>query len=272
MGHIIVGYAATDESGFDMLRLLLLLLGLCCLSARGFVVVGRGPRSSMHRCATRMQASEPEPAKAKRVLVVGGTGRVGGSTVRALKALGLEGKQGPPPLAVSVGGRSPENFEKAKARWAALGAKQGLGEGAFEDVGFVQLDHEDPAALVEALRAAKPNLILHTAGPFQRRKAPEVLKAALLLKCPYVDVCDDIDLSQVAKGYHEEARNAGVPMLISTGVWPGISSLMAVDVAEALGGSKETNSIDFQFYTAGSGGAGTTILRSVCGCEKASMG
>lgn len=240
-----------------LLRLLLLLL---CLSTvvRGFVVVGRGPCCSTHchTSITRMQqqasSSSSEPAKAKRVLVVGGTGRVGGSTVRALKALGMgdaNTKQGLPPLAVIVGGRSLDNFDKAKARWAALGAKQGLGEGAFEDVGFVELDHEDPTALVQALRAAKPDLICHTAGPFQQRKSPEVLKAALQLKCPYVDVCDDIDLSQVAKGFDEDARRAGVPMLISTGVWPGISSLMAVDVAEALGGPKETNSIDFQFYT-----------------------
>ncbi len=40
---------------------------------------------------------------------------------------------------------------------------------------------------------------------------------------------------------------------------------MAVDVAEALGGPRETRSIDFQFFTAGSGGAGTTILRCVRG-------
>lgn len=304
-----------------LLTLLLLLLGLCLSSVvRGFVVAPPGPCDRRRAAMPRMQQQQGQPAAAepKRVLVVGGTGRVGGSTVRALKALGLGGdsKRGLqallPPLAVSVGGRSPENFEKAKARWAALGAKQGLDAGAFEDVGFVSLDHEDPTSLVEALRAAKPDLIVHTAGtflpelysfmhgversvmsmtvhtythtyitripgPFQRRKAPEVLKAALQLRTPYVDVCDDIDLSQVAKGYHEEAKRAGVPMLISTGVWPGISSLMAVDVAEALGGPAETDSIDFQFYTAGSGGAGTTILRSgllslYWGALKASMG
>lgn len=45
-----------------------------------------------------------------------------------------------------------------------------------------------------------------------------------------------------------------------SGVWPGVSSLMAVDVVNALGGPKNTKSIDFEFYTAGSGGAGTTIL------------
>ncbi len=30
---------------------------------------------------------------------------------------------------------------------------------------------------------------MFSVGPFQRRKAPEVLKAALALKTPYVDVC-----------------------------------------------------------------------------------
>lgn len=59
--------------------------------------------------------------------------------------------------------------------------------------------------------------MLQYIGPFQRRKEPEVLKAALQLKIPYVDVCDDIELSSVAKGYDLAARRAGVPMLISTG-------------------------------------------------------
>ncbi len=93
------------------------------------------------------------------MLVVGGTGRVGGSTVRALKALGRTAPAGLPPLALSVGGRSPENFELAKARWASLDPSH-----AYGDVGFVGLDHEDPSALQAALAAAKPDLIIHTAG------------------------------------------------------------------------------------------------------------
>jgi hypothetical protein len=198
------------------------------------------PPSPFETTHTHSAASTASTAAAaKRVLVVGGTGRVGGSTVRALKALG---KSSPlsPPLALSVGGRSEENFELAKQRWAALDPSE-----AYGDVGFVSLDHEDPAALVAALAAAKPDLIVHTAGacvgawlggggeggsgreekrgevicfqdgttrvecsstysksrsssfasctawagPFQRRKAPEVLKAALALKTHYLDVC-----------------------------------------------------------------------------------
>lgn len=35
---------------------------------------------------------------------------------------------------------------------------------------------------------------------------------------------------------------------------------MAVEVTRALGGADKTKAIDFDFFTAGSGGAGATIL------------
>lgn len=110
--------------------------------------------------------------------MVGGTGRVGGSTIRALRASSPSslsralGKATTPlpPLALSVGGRSPENFDKAKARWTALDSKKGLGGESvvvddYADVGFCALDHEgDPAAMRAAIAAARPDLIIHTAG------------------------------------------------------------------------------------------------------------
>lgn len=109
------------------------------------------------------------------MLVVGGTGRVGGSTLRALRALG-GGKSTTtpllPPLALSVGGRSLQNFDKAKARWTALDSKWRLDGGEVEDyadVGFFVLDHEgDPEALRAAIAAARPDLIIHTAGAWMR--------------------------------------------------------------------------------------------------------
>ncbi len=202
--------------------------------------------------AFTLRMSTPSAEK-KRILVIGATGRVGGSTVRALRKLPGWG----PNSVISVGGRSEAKFAKAKERWASL--SQTVVE-AFDDVDFVALDHEDRVGLLAVLTNHRFDLIIHTAGPFQRRQAPEVLKAALALKIPYCDVCDDIELSRLAKAYDGQAHTAGVPCLISTGVWPGISSLMAVDVAEALGGPEKTDSIAFEFFTAGSGGAGTTIL------------
>ncbi|TFJ87851.1 hypothetical protein NSK_001198 [Nannochloropsis salina CCMP1776] len=207
--------------------------------------------------AFTMMASPPLPGldhEPKRVLVIGATGRVGGSTVRALRRL-----PGGTKNLISVGGRNAAKFKKAKERWMSLESKKN-GVDTFDDVEFVPMDHEDRIGLLAALASHRPDLIIHTAGPFQRRTAPEVLKAALILKVPYVDVCDDIHLAQLAKGYDGEARKGNVPCLISTGVWPGISSLMAVDVAEAVGGIEATDKIEFEFFTSGSGGAGTTIL------------
>ena len=48
--------------------------------------------------------------------------------------------------------------------------------------------------------------------------------------------------------------------VISTGIWPGVSSLLAKKVVHLAGGVNEVNKVIFSFHTAGSGNAGPTIL------------
>lgn len=40
------------------------------------------------------------------------------------------------------------------------------------------------------------DLVVHTAGPFQRTRNHKVLEAAIAGKVPYVDVCDDLPYSE----------------------------------------------------------------------------
>lgn len=40
------------------------------------------------------------------------------------------------------------------------------------------------------------DLVIHTAGPFQRSKNYNVLEAALATKTAYIDVCDDTPYSE----------------------------------------------------------------------------
>ncbi|KAG0530173.1 hypothetical protein BDA96_05G162500 [Sorghum bicolor] len=47
--------------------------------------------------------------------------------------------------------------------------------------------------LEEALQGV--DLVVHTAGPFQRAEECTVLQAAISTKTPYIDVCDDTDYS-----------------------------------------------------------------------------
>ncbi|CAM9708080.1 unnamed protein product, partial [Ectocarpus fasciculatus] len=199
--------------------------------------------------------------KDARVIVVGGSGRVGGSTVRALRQLAGPG------LELLVGGRSQRNFVKSVERWRTL---PGGGEGYdYSDVKFVELDLGDAASLASALDGC--DLVVHTAGPFQRKTRPEVVPAAVSTPLvPYVDVCDDARLAMVAKALNEKSQEAGVSATISAGIWPGIDQLMAVEACEMLGGASEVESIDFSAYTAGTGNAGTTILSAtfLILCEK----
>ncbi|CAM9618646.1 unnamed protein product [Ectocarpus sp. 12 AP-2014] len=110
--------------------------------------------------------------KGARVIVVGGSGRVGGSTVRALRQLAG------PDLELLVGGRSQRNFVKSVERWRTLpGADEGYD---YSDVKFVELDLGDAASLASALNGC--DLVVHTAGPFQRKTRPEVLEAAIAAK------------------------------------------------------------------------------------------
>jgi saccharopine dehydrogenase-like NADP-dependent oxidoreductase len=92
--------------------------------------------------------------------VLGGTGRVGGSTATALSKLC-------PELKIVVGGR---NREKGEAMVAKLG----------ENSEFSQVDINDAKMLETSLRDV--DLVVHAAGPFQQAPRCTVLEAAIKTK------------------------------------------------------------------------------------------
>ncbi|BBN07033.1 hypothetical protein MPTK1_4g00390 [Marchantia polymorpha subsp. ruderalis] len=190
---------------------------------------------------TTVVKEDGKRSKQARVLVLGGTGRVGGSTARALAATD-------PAVQIVLAGR---NREKGEAL-----AKE-LGEGTQ----FSQFDFEDAETLKSIL--SEVDLVVHAAGPFQRRTNCNVLEAALATKTAYIDVCDDQDFSKRAKGYHQQAIDANVPAMTTTGIYPGVSNIMAAELVrlnqEASSESKPSR-IRYSYYTAGTGGAGPTIL------------
>lgn len=212
-----------------------------------------------------------------KILVLGGYGRVGGSTVRSLSYLFNENGESnnnddKALVQISVGGKSHESFLSSKKRWKNLSLEENKKDNGkikdveFSSINFAEMDYRDEEKLKEVLCTnGKPNydLVVNTAGPFQQLKDPIVLRSCIELGINYMDVCDDIDLSKEAKALHEKAKENKVTCLISTGVWPGLSSLMAKEIIQELqedSSAKKVTDVDFSFYTAGSGGAGTTIL------------
>ena len=177
-----------------------------------------------HR-AVRARASEDANEASERtttttttttkVVVLGGTGRVGSATAAAL----VRGANGG--VEVTLGGRSRERDAEAKARHRGLA-----------NASFVEVDVCDKASVTRAIQGA--DLVINTAGPFQRRKSCAALEAALESGVKYLDVCDDASYGAEAKKLSEKAKAAGVAAITCAGIYPGVSNLMARDIVESM--------------------------------------
>ncbi|XP_031272470.1 uncharacterized protein LOC116130927 isoform X3 [Pistacia vera] len=181
-----------------------------------------------------------EKTRNARVLVLGGTGRVGGSTAVALSKLS-------PQLQIVF---SCRNREKGAAMVDKLGKNSELAE--------VNIDNVD--SLETALRDV--DLLVHAAGPFQQSENCNVLEAAIETKKAYLDVCDDTSYALLAKSLKDRAISANVPAITTGGIYPGVSNAMAAELVRAARDESkgEPERLRFSYYTAGTGGAGPTML------------
>uniref|UniRef100_A0A0A0KEK7 Saccharopine dehydrogenase NADP binding domain-containing protein n=1 Tax=Cucumis sativus TaxID=3659 RepID=A0A0A0KEK7_CUCSA len=82
------------------------------------------------------------------------------------------------------------------------------------------------------------------------------------LQTAYVDVCDDTEYSQKAKSFRNKAIDANIPAITTAGIYPGVSNVMASELVRAVRDESkgEPERLRFYYYTAGTGGAGPTIL------------
>jgi saccharopine dehydrogenase-like NADP-dependent oxidoreductase len=155
---------------------------------------------------------------------------------------------------VVIAGRRPERAQSARESWPAE-----LGSVPFE-----QCDINDPQSLDRVIYGA--DLVVHAAGPFQQTSSCSVLEAAIRNKIGgYVDVCDDAEHTKRAKvDLGASAAEKGVSAVVSCGVYPGLSNVMAAYMCEAEAGSpfpdSKAEKLRFSYFTAGSGGVGATIL------------
>ena len=183
-----------------------------------------------------------------KVLVVGASGRVGGSALRSLLS---RSKTDPTlNLEVTAAGRSIEKWNSYASNYKIP-----------DNVRFESVDIGVTSQELDEI-VAQYDLIIHTAGPFQQLKENILLKTSAKLGKKYIDVLDDVELSRICRGeeYQKLCRSTGASAVISTGIWPGCSSLFAQKIIAEAGGHEEVESVIFSFHTAGSGGAGPTIL------------
>ena len=238
-------------------------------TARGYQCPSRWRMRTWTRTPVAASEVSGAPAgKTERVVIVGGTGRVGGSTARAL--VDQASSRGRSVHVVLAG---LEANEEARALAAELG-RQCAG------CDLVTVDYRDAAALARLVEGA--SCVVHTAGPFQRLENTNVLEAAIAAGASYLDVCDDEAHSRLCRAKSAEAKAKGVRAMTSGGIYPGLSNLMARQLTDLVkggpgaggegsgdgGGEDAADSVRFSYFTAGTGGAGATILASsflLCG-------
>jgi hypothetical protein len=289
--------------------------------------------TSARRGVVAVQAQAAAAEGVKKVVFIGGTGRVGSSAAAALAA------SDPSVATIVLAGRSEDNYRAAKDRHPSLSGAQ-----------FAAIDSADPASLAKAM--ADAHLVVHSAGPFQGggddcavlkvglshhsrgvsrdwywniprchrllthnnasgKCCQPYLKAAIAAKVPYLDLCDDVEYAKRARAMSEEAKAAGVACITSAGIYPGVSNVMAAEMiavnraASAASAAAANSSSDdgdevndegnvsgaatavataaataadevaveyvlYNYFCAGSGGVGTTILATsymLCGEE-----
>lgn len=163
-----------------------------------------------------------------RVLIIGGTGRIGSSIAQDLAGhtdaqIVVTGRQTP---------SSPIPYT------------------------FFPLDLAERDRLKEAIQGCR--LVIHCAGPFHYRDG-RVLATCIECGVDYLDVSDCRSFAEKAIEYSDRAAAAGVTAILHTGVFPGISNSMARLGVEQL---DKPEAIYLYYVVAGSGGAGVTVMRT----------
>lgn len=189
----------------------------------------------------------PSSSHPPRLLVLGATGRVATSTLLSLF------DTHPTPFHATLVSRT---LSTAQAHVQALLPHLPTPSHTLDPA---RCDITNPPSLRALLTSH--HLVLHTAGPFQHSADPTlVLRECISARVHYIDVCDDLAHAQACRQLEDLARQHAVIALISTGIYPGVSNLMASRAARRLACTVE--SIKLYYHTAGSGGIGATVLAS----------
>lgn len=167
---------------------------------------------------------------AKKVLILGGQGRLGTSIAADILAH--------TDAAITVTGRRQSSRPLPQR------------------CDYLTLDLANREAVRQAI--SRHTLIIHCAGPFSYRDT-HVLETCIAQGVNYIDVADNPHYVRAALKLREAAAISGVTAIVSTGVFPGISNSMVRQGIEQL---EAAESITLSYVVAGSGGAGVTVMRT----------
>ena len=188
---------------------------------------GLGPVSVMVSLLfSVVEAMTVAPPDRPKVLIIGGTGRIGTAVATHLCSASKS------PLNIVLAGRDAERGRAAVQEVMDSSS----GSGRVHSLEFQQLDYRDRDSLEGALREV--TAVVHTAGPYAsegKAFSPEVLRAAIDCQVPcYCDLSDPVDYLKEARAMGSHAKASGTLALCAAGAFPGLSNVLAMECASRL--------------------------------------
>lgn len=150
----------------------------------------------------------------KRIVVIGGTGHFGARICRR-----LVGKNGPELVITS---RTLENAQSF--------ADELRSQFPEAPVLAARLDHYSPN-LVEELQALTPDVVVHTAGPYQGQSYA-VAEACIAMGSHYIDLADGREFVCGFDTLHDDAIERDVLLVTGASTLPGLSSVVIDSVRD----------------------------------------
>ncbi len=169
----------------------------------------------------------------KRILILGGRGRVGSSVAQDIINF-------TPEVEIIITGR------KTLQTQALIDSR----------IKFLELDLSDKNQLKSSISSV--DLVIHCAGPFQFRDA-SVLELCIEAGVNYLDVSDNRSFTLKALNHNDAAQITGITAIVNTGIFPGISNSLVRLGVEQL---DQVETIHLSYVVGGSGGAGITVMRT----------
>lgn len=141
---------------------------------------------------------------AGRILVLGGTGHFG---ARISRRLADDSR-----IELLVSSRSMSRAQELVADIAA--------SGSTSQIFATELD-QDTASLSKRLRELAPDIVIHTAGPYQGQQYT-VARACIAERCHYIDLADGREFAAGIDSLDAAARSAGVALISGASTLPAV--------------------------------------------------
>jgi len=100
-----------------------------------------------------------------------------------------------------------------------------------DKVKALELNADDPQSLKDAIAGA--DVVLNCVGPFYKY-GPVILQAVIDAGKNYVDICDDMDATEIMLDMDAKAAGAGISALVGMGSSPGMANVLVKFTAETL--------------------------------------